>query len=289
MKKLYAQYQASDLWSIKEDGFDSQLQNIRESQFTIGNGYLGARGILEEKPLGSNPGTYIAGIYDRLTSQVADLVNFPNPFFFKFTLKGEKVGARAMDVLEHSRVLNMKDGLLLRHTVYSDVRQKRYDYQSIRFLSQHHKHIGIMQIALTPLDSDAAIDLQTGLDVNVINVGVITEGHKKHFAIKELFFENHSSFRVIETLEKHHKVIFRSGFYYKIGSKKTYSQDNVLSLKIKKGRTAVFTKVFYISSFDEAQKDAKNLHGHLFLQFGFNSYLNFVVSGFYFDKILFPK
>ncbi len=82
MKDYFAQYKSQDLWCIKEEGFEKSLQNIRESQFTLGNGYQCTRGVLEESPLDSKPGTFIAGVYDRLTSQVSELVNFPNPFFF---------------------------------------------------------------------------------------------------------------------------------------------------------------------------------------------------------------
>ena len=251
MKDYYSKYKSQDLWCIKEDGFDSEIQNIRETQFALGNGYLGVRGALEEKPKGAKPGTYIAGIYDRLTSQVAELVNFPNPFFFKFILKGEKFGATAMDILDHHRVLNMHDGVLTRRTVYSDVKNRRYDYQSIRFLSLENKNIGIMQVVLTPLDNNVTIEVQSGIDTSVFNSGVITEGDKMHFHIKELAHEEQSSYRLIETLEKHTRVIYRSGFYYKIGTKRIDVEDSILHIKLKKNQSVTFTRVFYIKAFPE--------------------------------------
>ena len=108
MKELYSQFTSDDLWLIKEDRWVRSLQNVREAQFALGNGYLGSRGILEELPYDVMPGTYISGIYDRLTAQVAELVNLPNPFNFRLTAKGEKIGVVAMDVVEHKRCLNMK-------------------------------------------------------------------------------------------------------------------------------------------------------------------------------------
>ena len=259
MPDYYAKYKNRDLWCIKAETFDTGIQNIRETQFALGNGYLGARGILEEIPKGAWAGTYIAGVYDHLTSQVAELVNFPNPFFFKFTVKGEKVGAVAMDVLDHQRVLNMHDGLLVRRTVYSDSKKRRYDYQSIRFVSMHDKNIGVMQITLTPLDDSAEIEIQSGLDTTVHNKGTITEGNKRHFHIKELAREKHASYLLLETLEKQHQVIYRSGFYYMIGKKRVYAHDNILKLKLKKRRPIVFTKVFYIGACGEKKEDLKKL------------------------------
>lgn len=266
MKEYYTDYKSEDLWCIKEDGFDPEIQNIRETQFSLGNGYLGVRGALEEKPKGANPGTYIAGIYDRLTSQVSELVNFPNPFFFKFVLKGEKFGAMAMDILEHHRVLNMHDGVLVRRTVYSDAKNRRYDYQSIRFISMEDKNVGIMQVVLTPLDSNVDIQVQSGVDTSVVNLGVITEGNKKHFHLKELTHEQYSSYRLIETLEKHVQVIYRSGFYYKIGSKRINATDNILSIKLKKNQPVTFTRVFHIKSFSR-DENIKNIKKDSYAQY----------------------
>ena len=259
MKDFYATYKEKHLWFIKEEGFDEDLQGIRESQFSIGNGFMGMRGVLEEKPKGAFPGTYVAGIYDRITSKVAELVNFPNPFYFKFSLKGEKVGAVSMDVVEHERFLNMYDGVVVRHTIYSDVKKRQYDYQSIRFVSMHDKNIGCMQIILTPLDSDADIAIQTGMDIAVHNIGTITEGDKRHFNVKELTSDNGMHTLVVETLEKRYAALYHYGFHYKVGRKKTYSKDTVLRLKIKKNKPAVFTQFFSLVVADNQKMDRKQI------------------------------
>jgi len=255
VKDPYSHYKSPDLWCIKEDGFDRDIQNIRESQFSLGNGYLGIRGSLEEKPTGARPGTYLAGIYDRMTSQVAELINLPNPFFFKLTLTGEKFGATAMDVLQHERVLNMREGLLLRRSVYCDIKNRRYDYQSLRFVSKDDKNLGVMQIILTPLDGDAEIELQSGIDVSVSNIGLVSEGSKRHFRIKEMFSEDGSQYMLLETLEKHSRVIYRCGFYYKVGAKKVFAKDDVLKMRLKKGQAAVFTKISTMHICGEGELD----------------------------------
>jgi len=257
LKDHYAPCKSQDLWCIKEDGFDRDIQNIRESQFSLGNGSLGIRGTLEEKPPGAKPGTYIAGIYDRMTSQVAELVNLPNPFFFKFILKGEKFGAAAMDTLQHERVLNMKEGLLLRRSVYADIKNRRYDYQSIRFVSKHDKQLGVMQIILTPLEDEAEIELQSGIDVSVHNAGIVSEGNKRHFRIKELFYEDRAQYILLETLEKRHQVIYRSGLYYTVGAKKVFAKDDVLKVRLKRRQAAVFTKIFTITPCPEGARGLK--------------------------------
>ena len=257
MEEIFSKYTPGDLWCIKEDGFDEEIQDIRETQFSLGNGLLGARGILEEIPHGATPGTYAAGVFDRFTSQVSELVNLPNPFNFKITANGEKLGAVAMDILDHKRILNMQDGLVIRRTVYSDSKKRRYNYQSMRFISMHDKNLMIMRIVLTPLDQDVKLEVQTGIDTGVYNAGVLTEGRKKHFILRNLEREDGANYRVIDTLEKTNRIIYRNGFYYKIGKKKTYARDNFVHLKLKKKQSVLFTVVCHMSVMGGGESEFK--------------------------------
>ncbi len=243
---FYSQYEEDELWLIKETEWVKELQGIRESQFSLGNGYVGARGVLEEIPYDATPGVYIAGVYDKMASQVAELVNLPNPFNFKFTVRGEKLGVVAMDVVRHKRVLNLKKGLLLRHTLYESSKKSRFDYHSLRFLSMDNKNIGVMQIVLTSLDENCEVDISTGIDVSVCNSGVLTEGRKRHFRVKELTQQKNAGHIVVETLEKKHLVVYWAGFYYQKDGKKIFARDNIFRLKLKKNHPVIFTKIFYI-------------------------------------------
>lgn len=249
MKDFYSDYTADELWLIKETKWVKQLQSIREAQFTLGNGYLGTRGIYEEVPYDAQPGTYISGIYDKMSAQVSELVNLPNPINFKFTVKGEKIDLAAMDSLTHKRTLNMKKGVLARKTLYQDSKKRRYDYQSLRFISQHNKNIGAMQIVLTSLDAACVVDINTGIDTSISNAGVLTEGRKRHFRLKELGQSHNAGYLAVETLEKKYTIIYWSGFYYESAGKKIFAKDNVFRLKLKKNQTVIFTKVFCIKHF----------------------------------------
>ena len=252
-KDIYSNYINDELWLIKETGWARELQAIRETQFSLSNGYLGTRGIYEEIPYDCVPGTYIAGIYDKMASQVSEMVNFSNPINFKFAVGGEKLGLIAMNTIDHKRTLNMKKAVLARHTVYKDSKNRCYDYQSVRFISRHDKNIGVMQVALTPLDAACALDVNTGIDTSASNAGILTEGRKKHFRLKELGQYKGAGYLVKETFEKKYTVIYWAGFYYHINNKKVLSKDNVFTLKLKKNQTVVFTKVFCIKHYP--QKD----------------------------------
>ena len=248
MKNYYSKYGSEYPWLIEEEGWVKSIQTVREAQLALGNGFLGSRAVLEELPHDASPGTYIAGLYDRIGSQVAELVNLPNPFNFKIMIDGEKAGVDTMDIVEHKRILNLRRGLLWRHTVFQDSKKRRYDFQSLRFLSMHNKNVGVMQVVFTPLDEGIKASIETGIDTSVYNSGTVTEGRKKHFRIKEIGQFNNEGYLAVETFSKSHTVIFRSGFYYETGGKKITAKDNIFELKLRKNQTVVFTKIFYVQA-----------------------------------------
>ena len=246
MKGLYVQYTLDDHWVIKETEWSPDLQPIREVQFSQGNGYFGVKGILESIPYDSSSGVFISGLYDKVGSQVDELVNLPNPVNFKFTIEGQKLDEVAMDVVDHKRALNMKKGVLVRRTLFQDRKKRRYEYESLRFISMHDKNIGAMQITLTALDDDCKVDVHTNIDTSISNAAILSEGRKKHFRVCQLGQHDNAGYLAIETFAKKFTIIFWSGFYYHVDGKKIYAKDNVFQLKIKKGQQVTFTKIFYI-------------------------------------------
>jgi len=256
MKDIYSSYITDDAWLIKNTEWARPMQSIRESQFALGNGYIGIRGVLEDIPYDALPGTYIAGVYDKMGSQVDELVNLPNPVNFKFTVEGQKLDVIAADVLSHMRALNMKKGLLVRHDIYRDAHKKCYDYQSLRFISMHQKNTGVIRIALTSLDQDCVVDVNTGIDTSIANAGVLSEGQKRHFRVCELGQQDNAGYLVIETFDKKNIITYWSGFHYQINGKEIYAQDNVFQLKLKKNQTVIFTKIFTIKDYPYKQGHA---------------------------------
>ena len=74
-------------WEVVYEGFDPDHEGHREALCTLGNGYLATRGAAPEAVADGvhYPGTYVAGVYNRLASEVAgrrveheSIVNLPN-------------------------------------------------------------------------------------------------------------------------------------------------------------------------------------------------------------------
>jgi len=46
MNNIYSRFTEDDRWLIKQAEWVTAVQQIRETQFALGNGYMGTRGIL---------------------------------------------------------------------------------------------------------------------------------------------------------------------------------------------------------------------------------------------------
>ena len=82
-------------WSLVFDGFDPACEGIREALCTLGNGYVATRAAAAGAVADDvhYPGTYLAGGYNRLRTNIAgrvveneDLVNFPNWLALEFRI-----------------------------------------------------------------------------------------------------------------------------------------------------------------------------------------------------------
>jgi kojibiose phosphorylase len=259
MEEFFASYLSDPHWQIFETGWDPELQNVHETLFALGNGYVGSRGILEEIPPNCRPGTFFAGIYEGLRALVPELVNAPNPIDFRISVNGEKLDVTAMDVLSHKRILELYKGTLVRHTLYSNARKKRFDYQSMRFFSMHDRNIAVMRIYITPLDEEATFTLTNAIDTSIMNMGLVTEGEKKHVDIVESGKSGNLNYICTRTIENGILIVYASQVVVKKGKRTFSAPDWTFKLNLKKGETACITNYlsFHTSRTDPLEKVKK--------------------------------
>ncbi len=241
MEDYFKKHLSDANWQIIEEGWNPDLQNVNETIFTLGNGYIGSRGILEEIPPGCRPGTFFAGIYGGSRALVPELINAPNPIDLRISVKGEKLDVHAMDVISHNRILDMYKGVLARHTVYSNARKRRFDYQSLRFFSQKNSHVAAMRVYITALDEDATFTITNFIDTSIMNMGLVTEGDKKHVDVVETGQSGDANYKCTKTFETGVLIAYVSKIVIEKG-KKTYAMpDWTFKLRLKKGETACIT------------------------------------------------
>jgi trehalose/maltose hydrolase-like predicted phosphorylase len=157
-------------------------QRLRESLCTLGNGYFATRGALPECAADEihYPGTYVAGIYNRLVSEVAgrqveneDMVNLPNWLPLRFRLPGGHwLTPDNATVLEHRQMLHLSAGLLERRTRYDLGGDRVLTVRQQRLAHMADPHLGALRTEFTAEGFSGPLDVEAALDGGVTNAGV---------------------------------------------------------------------------------------------------------------------
>ena len=171
-----------DGWNLTYKGFNPKEEKLRETLCTTGNGYLGVRGCFEGESESDvhYPGTYIAGIYNRLGTKINnkiiynnDLVNCPNWLLLEFRIgSGEFSSLLNMELLDYSQTLNMQDGVMSRSFICRDRLGRITRIHSKRFASMANPHICTIKYEITPLNYSKTVAIRSSIDGNIINKGV---------------------------------------------------------------------------------------------------------------------
>ena len=169
-------------WSILEEGFDPQQVKASESLFSIGNGAMGQRANFEEKYSGPTfQGSYIAGVYYPDKTRVgwwkngypeyfAKVLNAPNWIGINVSINGESLDLHTCKKLDNfKRELNMKEGWLSRSFKATLQNGIEIQVNAKRFLSLDMDELGVIDYAVTPLNSNATITFQPYLDSGITN------------------------------------------------------------------------------------------------------------------------
>ena len=160
-------------WSITWPGFDQLRERDLESLMTIGNGYLGTRGSVEEGSKASRPLTLIAGLFNALpeADNMPELAAAPNWLSLRVTVDGVGLSVEAGEILDHSRTLDLKTGILVRNWRHRDECGRITSYRSIRFASMADRHTLGMRIWITPENYSGRLRVESAIDGDVDNTG----------------------------------------------------------------------------------------------------------------------
>lgn len=172
------------IWTLVFDGFVPDEEGLREALCTLGNGYFATRGAAPESGADSTlthyPGTYVAGCYNRLTSEAAgetieneSLVNLPNwlPLSLRFG-NGDWFDPGKVELLEYSQELDLRRGVLIRHIRFSDTHGHRTGILQRRFVSMADPHLAGVETNVVAENWSGQLYVRSALDGRVTNSGV---------------------------------------------------------------------------------------------------------------------
>ena len=203
----------ADNRSLTYSDYIPEKEKTRETLLTIGNGYFGTRGVLEECLGGkiNYPGTYIAGLYNRLVSRVGDrdvenedFVNAPNWLPIRFKIDdSEWIKINRVEILDIERKLDFASGLLSKKITVRDKTGKETLVCSKRFASMVNPHLAGISYEITPLNYSGHITIESGLDGNIINDGVerYRQLNQKHLKPDSVGVDDNISFLQMKTTQ----------------------------------------------------------------------------------------
>lgn len=169
-------------WTLTLHGFDPLQQGARESLLTLGNGYFAVRGAPADAIADGThyPGTYLAGGYNRLASDIAghqleneDLVNCPNVLQLSVRLgDGPWLRLNDLEALEHREELNVKEGVLHRRIRVRDEQGRILCWREERIVSMSRPHCAALRIEIRSENWSGPIGVRSAIDGSIRNEGV---------------------------------------------------------------------------------------------------------------------
>ena len=169
-------------WNIIIEGFNKADITKHESIFSLGNGAMGMRANFEEDYTGDTlQGSYIGGVYYPDKTRVgwwkngypeyfAKVLNAPNWIGLHIKINRELLDLNTcLEVKNFRRQLNMKEGWYERSFTTMLPNQQEIQVKVLRFLSLRNDELGALRYEITPLTTEATIEIESYLDSGIKN------------------------------------------------------------------------------------------------------------------------
>lgn len=171
-------------WTITETAFDKAHNYRNETTFSLSNGYIGTRGTFEEAydfdiKTGLE-GNFVNGFYESEQIRYGEanfgsprfsqsLLNLPNMKETKVLLDGEMFSMEEGTTEEYSRILYMKDAVLVRRLIWTSPHGKKAEIVIKRLVSFEMKNMMAIHYQVTPLNFSGEIQFLSKLQADVEN------------------------------------------------------------------------------------------------------------------------
>ncbi|MFA5367108.1 MAG: trehalose-phosphatase [Dehalococcoidia bacterium] len=258
-------------WTLVYTGFDPEQEQLREALCTLGNGCFATRGAAPESGADGvhYPGTYVAGCYNRLKTEIAGrvvenecMVNMPNWLPLSFRAEGGRwFNLGEAELLSYRQELDLRRGLLRRYIHFSDENGRKTKVFERRFVNMADPGLAALETTIIPKNWSGQLDVRSALDGGVANSGVkrYRELNNKHLLpIKSLqvnantiFLQMETSQSRIHVAEAARTVIIRNGEEIKSKRKLTRTREYIaqeLSVPVNAGEAITVEKVVSITT-----------------------------------------
>jgi beta-phosphoglucomutase family hydrolase len=232
----------ADGWNLTYNFFDPEDEKLRETLTAIGNGYLGSRGNYEGENASDThyPGTYIAGVYNKIATMIGgkriynnDFVNCPNWTLIEFAIgRSDYVSPLKMKILSYRHNLNLKTGEMTRTIVCQDGLGRITLIRTRRVASMADPHLCSLKFDITPVNYSDSIRIRSALDGTVINDNVprYRELKSKHLSAVSQGRARNGIYLHVQTNRSKYQVVIRAKTVMYQGNK-TFRPAKTISKK----------------------------------------------------------
>jgi beta-phosphoglucomutase family hydrolase len=228
-----------DDWNLIYNRYSPEEEGRRETLCALGNGYFVTRAadIGAQDDAVHYPGTYLAGGYNRLISDIQEksieneaLVNFPNWLVLKFKINQDDwFSLDNTQIVSFQQRLNLKEGVLYRDIHFRDQHGQETKLHERRLVHMGKAHYAALELTLTPLNWSGILTIHSALDGTVINNNIKKSGDlkKKHLnALETKLLEPETLFLKVETSQSHLEMV-------QAARTRLYLQEKTISCKRK--------------------------------------------------------
>lgn len=246
MAKNAVNYYKIDPWKIIEDGFDPKWGRVSESIFSLGNEYMGIRGIFDECYSGDQlVGSYYNGVYEEkpityaehfkgMSERCCFMVNANNWLYTRIYINGRELDLSVCPFTEYRRELDLKTGILTRSFLHDGI---LFSFE--RFVSMTDRTLGAQRMTVRSLKFTGEIRVETGCDFTPIH-----EEEQKNFWIE---IQRDSTAILVSTLSSHQRVYSQYAVNQPLKSLRSNDKMVVseVRLNLRPGQTEVVDKLVY--------------------------------------------
>ena len=169
-------------WTFEFDTYDPATERLREALCAVGNGYLASRAAAPECRAGGlhYPGTYVAGIFNRLDDVVGgrftqheSVVNLPNWLPLTFRIKnGPWFDIDSATLLSYRLSLDLRSAVVRRELIFRDEEGRETLMQQDLFAAMHDAHLAALTTRLCPRNWSGTVEFRSTIDTDVRNSAV---------------------------------------------------------------------------------------------------------------------
>ncbi|MFG6403667.1 MULTISPECIES: glycoside hydrolase family 65 protein [unclassified Microbacterium] len=163
-----------DEWRLVETEWTLEDAGVTETLFAVGNGYLGMRGNQPEGRFAYESGTFINGFHEIFPIRHAEqaygfaevgqtIINAPDSKIMRVYVDDEPLSFDVADVRDYERALDLRDGVLRRRLQWCTPSGKLVEIVDERIVSFEEKHLAVMRLTVTVLNSDAPVTISCQL------------------------------------------------------------------------------------------------------------------------------